>query len=128
MVRLNDFPKLEKVFVDSSLEIVYQVASLVPVVLCSIEHFELYVSRLASLHCGLEFVSWYIFLLWHVLNRGKGSHWIILLCEKGTYPGPEATLLLHFCNLDVIFELHFVLLGLLFTYSPLVLCFSVLRD
>ena len=125
MIRLNDFPKFEKVFVDSSLEIVYQVASLVPVVLCSIEHFELYVCRLASLYCGLELVSWYIFLLWHVLNRGKGSHRIVFLCEKGTYPGPKATLLLHLCDLDVILELYFAFLGLLSTYSPLVLCFSV---
>ena len=121
MIRLDDFPKFEKVFVDSSLEIVYQVASLVPVVLCSIEHFELYVCRLASLYCGLELVSRYIFLLGHVLNRGKGSHRIVFLCEKGTYPGPKATLLLHFCNLDVIFELDFVFLLSLTFISVVVL-------
>ena len=128
MVRLYDFPYLEKGLVEASLKVVYQVAALVPVVLSPVEHFELDVGSLASLHCNLELILGHSFLLWHVLYCSERSHRIILFGEKGTDPRAETGLLLHFGDPHPILELHLVLLCFLLTLSLLLLCPPVFRD
>ena len=82
MIRLYDFSQLEKILVETTLEIVDQVASWIPVVLRSIEYFELDESRLACLHCSVVFISRMVLLRGEVFNLGKRFYWILLLSEE----------------------------------------------
>ena len=111
VIRLDDFPELEEVLVESSFEIVDQVASGVPVVSRSIEYFELDERRLASLHCCVVFVPWVLSLRRHVLNLCKRLHWVLLFGEERREPAAEASaLLLHLGQLNFVLELHFTIL------------------
>lgn len=94
MVRLDSFSQLEEVFMAATIEVVDQVATRIPVILCTVKHLELDKGGLTCLHCGVILVSRISLLFWEMLNLSKSFHWICFFSEEGRNPIAEASILL----------------------------------
>ena len=82
MVRLDYFPQFEEILMKTTLEVINQVATRIPIILRTVEYLELDECRLASLHCSVVFISWISFLLWDMLDLSKSLHWILFFGEE----------------------------------------------
>lgn len=114
MIRSDTLGDLKKVFLSATVKIIDKEAARVPVILCTIEHFELNESCLTSLHSGVVLIFGAVRLLWNMLNVCQVLDIDSFLGSKNIRE-PVAPVLFGWnpSELDVVLKAHHVLLSLL---------------
>ena len=113
MILGHGFTDLEEILLAATIVIVDEEAARIPVILRTIEHFELDKGCLAGLHCGVILILRTVLLLGDVLDDSqildRGS---TLASKEAREPATPVSLLIDLGKLDVVLEADSVLLHL----------------